>query len=310
MTTELLTPKQLLDAYTNGLPGHIDDLRATEEFLSGVPRPLFGDFSDDIKGSGKGKLALPFKNALKFDIGFGTDERQTTGDCVSQGTRWAVDMTRTTEITEKREPEGYITRGATEGIYGSRGFAGQGMTGSQAARFVSTQGGILLRKNYGGIDLSVYDSKKGSRWGTAGVPKELVEAAKQNPVETVSLIKTVEEARDALYNGYGIAVCSNYGFSSTRDKNGMSRRQGSWAHCMAWIACDDTHDIMNECLFLVQNSWGIWNSGPRRLDQPEGSFWINEETAAGMLRQNGAWVFSNVKGFPPRKVNWTLNEVY
>jgi len=641
MTTEYLTPQELLDAYSNGLPGHIEDLAGTEQFLSEAPRPLFGDFSDDIKGSGKGKLALPFKNALKFDIGFGTAERQTTGDCyqkgtivlseacnfiedvnigdkiyaldggittviskkeklsykpfvkiktkgslpltvtsehlvligrkasksrhtslitknlvktwvpaseikkgdylvtptrlskpdkpankftenvdfmwfmgyflgdgwcddktieityanhevnsfnkcksilesfgfnvqqekyqnknafrlrcwcpelaswlrlicydknkskifpswaignkdtinglvdtdgfrsetkevfdstskslaygvyysmleigynptinlfhrskngsyasdksayrvqciynkkknysfrvnqdlwiyvsdveitegphtvydigvshkehafiangvvahncVSHGTRWAVDLTRTTEIAEKHEPEGYIARGATEGIYGSRGYGGQGMSGNQAARFVSTQGGILLRRNYDGIDLSVYDSKKGTRWGTAGVPRALLEAGKLNVVETVSLIRTIEEARDALYNGYGIAVCSNYGFNSTRDKNGMARKQGSWNHCMAWIASDDTHDILNETLFLVQNSWGVWNGGPKRLGQPDGSFWIDEETAAGMLRQNGAWVFSNVKGFPPRKVTWTLDEVY
>ena len=29
-----------------------------------------------------------------------------------------------------------------------------------------------------------------------------------------------------------------------------------------------------------------------------------------MLRQNGAWVFSDVNGFPPRKVDWTIDEVF
>jgi hypothetical protein len=29
-----------------------------------------------------------------------------------------------------------------------------------------------------------------------------------------------------------------------------------------------------------------------------------------MLSGGGAWVFSSVDGFPARKVNWTLNEVF
>lgn len=307
--SEFKTPQELLDAYNNGLPGHVHDQDATDDLLSSLPMPLFGDFAGDIKESGKGKLSLPFKNALRFDVGFGSTERQTTGDCVSHGTRNAVDITRASDIVDRNEPEGYIVRGATEGIYGARGHGGQGMSGAVAARWVN-QNGILLRKSYGAIDLSVYDARKGMRWGTAGIPRELIEAARQNPVGTISLIKTLEEARDALANGYGIAICSNYGFSSTRDKNGMSRSQGRWNHCMCAGGCDDTRDIVNDMIFLIQNSWGKFNSGGKIHGQPDGSFWISSEDMAGMLRQNGAWVFSNVKGFPPRKVNWTLGEVF
>ena len=55
-----------------------------------------------------------------------------------------------------------------------------------------------------------------------------------------------------------------------------------------------------ELLFLVQNSWGLWNSGPKVHEQPEGSFWIREKDARGMLAQQGSWVFSDVDGFPAR----------
>ena len=71
---------------------------------------------------------------------------------------------------------------------------------------------------------------------------------------------------------------------------------------MAWVACDDTGERQKETLFLVQNSWGKWNSGPRVHDQPEGSFWIREKDARVMLGQNGSWVFSDVNGFPPRNL--------
>lgn len=79
---------------------------------------------------------------------------------------------------------------------------------------------------------------------------------------------------------------------------------------MAWVAMDDSHEIYKETLFLIQNSWGAFNSGPKRFDQPDGSFWIRESDARGMLNQNGAWAFSDVDGFPPRKVDWTIDEVF
>ena len=182
------------------------------------------------------------------------------------------------------------------------------MTCSGAARYVSDYGGILIRKKYGKTDLSTYNS-------TIGAKKQLpnsvfkTEAAKHR-VRTVSMISTVEEARDALANGYALSVCSNVGFSSKRDSKGIAKRSGSWNHAMAWIACDDSKSVYNETLFLIQNSWGVWNSGPKRLDQPDGSFWIREKDARSMLAQQGAWVFSDVEGFPARDIQWTLSEVF
>ena len=79
---------------------------------------------------------------------------------------------------------------------------------------------------------------------------------------------------------------------------------------MAWIAVDDSRDIYDETLFLVQNSWGRWNGGPKRFDQPDGSFWIRERDAGHMLSQNGSWVFSDVDGFPARDVNFTIDTVF
>jgi hypothetical protein len=302
------SPRDLLKAYREGFVGSYCDPKELDKLLGELPHPLFGVAAYDLSGSGKGKLALPFKSLLKFDPTFGPQERQVQGDCVSHATRNAVDVTRSSEIING-EREDFVTRGATEGIYGARGHSGEGMTCSTAARFVHETGGILLRQKYGEYDLSQY-SAIGGRWGRSGVPKELVDVAKKNQVLTISLINTIEQARDAIFNGYSISVCSNSGFSSRRDKYGIASRSGSWSHAMAWIAMDDTHEIYNETLFLVQNSWGLWNNGEKRLDQPDGSFWIRERDAAEMLASNGSWVFSNVNGFPPRKVQWTLKNIF
>jgi hypothetical protein len=302
------TPRDLLKAYKEGFIGSWCDPEDLDKLLGELPHPLFGAAAYGLSGSGKGKLALLYKNIIKFDPGFGPSERQVQGDCVSHATRNSVDVTRSCEIING-EKEDFVARGATEAIYGSRGHGGEGMTCAGAARFVNQSGGILLRKKYGDYDLSEY-SAVGGKWGRTGVPEELVKIASKNKVKTISLINTVEQARDAIANGYAISVCSNSGFSSKRDKYGIASRSGSWSHAMAWVAMDDTHEIYNETLFLVQNSWGIWNGGEKRLDQPDGSFWIRERDAAEMLSQNGSWVFSDVDGFPPRKVVWSLDKVF
>ena len=292
------SPKELLDAYRNGFTGSVCDPEETAELLGKLKTPLFGATAFRLYGSGEGKLSLPFKSLLKFDPAFGPSERQTTGDCVSHSTRNAVDITRAVEIDIRGESESFETRSATEAIYQSRGHRGQGMTCSGAAKYVHSKGGILLRKDYGEVDLSKYNSTLGARHQ---IPSKIYSTeAKKHQVKTISMITTIEEARDALSNGYAISVCSGYGFSSRRDANGIAKRGSGWNHAMAWIACDDTRKRFRETLFLVQNSWGKWNSGPKVHGQPDGSFWIREKDARGMLAQQGSWVFSDVNGFPAR----------
>lgn len=295
------SPKELYDNYRQGFSGCIWQQEVFDHLMENSKYALFGDASKKIKSSGKGKLSTPYKSVLKFDKN-PYNERQTTGDCVSHGTRNACDISRAVEIDVEGEKESWVARGATEPIYGSRGWSGQGMSCARAAEFVSQIGGILVRQDYKGVvDLSRYNGNLGAGWGGRGLPDSVMDLANDHQIKTVSLVKTVDEARDALANGYGLAVCSNYGFSSTRDKKGYAKTSGSWAHCMAWIACDDTG---GDTSFLVQNSWGKWNDGghPEWGPIPDGSFLIHSDVAAGMLAQNGAYAFSNFDGFPVQKL--------
>lgn len=298
---EFNSPRDILNSYRDGFQGSVCDPEETAELLGKLKTPLFGAAAYKLSGAGEGKLSLPFKSLLKFDSGFGPAERQTTGDCVSHSTRNAIDITRAVEIDIKGEAEEFRSRSATEAIYQSRGHKRQGMTCSGAAKYVNNKGGVLLRKNYGSVDLSKYNSSLGANHK---IPNSIyIQEAHKHPVQTISMVTTVQEARDALANGYGMSVCSNYGFSSRRDSKGIAKRSGNWAHAMAWIACDDTKTRHKELLFLVQNSWGKWNSGPKVHGQPDGSFWIRERDARGMLAENwGSWVFSNVDGFPSRSL--------
>ena len=302
------TPSKILNLYRRGFIGSVCDPEDVKRLMEELPMPVFGAAAHDLFGDGDGKLSLPFKSLLKFDPGFGPAEKQTTGDCVSHATRNAIDITRAVEIDVKGDRERFVSRSATEGIYQSRGHNGQGMSCSQAARYVHEKGGILLRKDYGEIDLSKYNSEIGAEHD---IPSSIyLDEARKHQVKTISSIRTVQEARDALANGYSLSVCSGHGFSSRRDKNGIAKKSSGWNHAMAWIACDDTHDIYKESLFLIQNSWGVWNTGPKRLGQPDGSFWIREKDARDMLSGGGAWVFSDVNGFPAKNIDWTIDEVF
>ena len=296
-----LSPQDLYNKYRKGFSGCLWEQHVYDHLMEVSKYPLFGDASKKIKSSGKGKLSIPYKSVLKFDKN-PYNERQTTGDCVSHGTRNACDVSRAVEIDVHNEKEAWVARGATEAIYGARGHGGQGMSCSRAAEFVSKNGGILLRQNYKGVaDFTKYNGNLGAGWGGRGLPDPVIDVANDHQIKTVSLVRTVEEARDALANGYGLAVCSNYGFSNKRDKKGIANVSGKWAHCMAWIACDDTG---SEPLFLVQNSWGKWNDGghPEWGNIPDGSFLIKAEVAAGMLAGNGSYAFSNFDGFPVQKL--------
>jgi hypothetical protein len=296
-----LTPDDLYRLYREGMPGTLWENHVFEELIESSKYAYFKDGAKKIKNSGKGKLSTPFRSALSFDKNCYI-ERQTTGDCVSHSTRNAVDVTRAVEMHVEGEPESWIARGATEAIYGCRGHGGQGMSCSRAATFVSQSGGVLVRKNYPGVaDFSKYNGSMGARWGSRGLPDKVTDEAEKHKIKTVSLVRTVEEARDALANGYGLSVCSGYGFSNKRDSKGFARKSGGWNHAMAWTACDDTG---NEPAFLVQNSWGKFNSGghPEWGPIPDGSFLIHADVAAGMLRGNGAYAFSSFNGFPPQEL--------
>lgn len=304
------TPEDILKEYNNGLQAATCDPLDMAKLMTELPHPRFGDVGNNLFETGKGLLSLPYKAIQKFFPNFGADERQDTGDCVAHSTRNAVDVTRCYEIVYKGERETFLSRGAVEPIYGCRGHGGQGMHCSQAARFVNLTGGFLARQKYGDFDLSNYNANIGISWGTKGIPKCIIEKCSEHKINLVTTVNSVEQARDLIANGYALSVCSNYGFSNIRDKNGISETDGSWAHAMAWIGCDDTRERSNEILFLVQNSWGIWNTGPRVHDQPEGSFWIRQSVAEGMIGARASFAYSDFNGFV-KKVDWNkIREVY
>lgn len=296
-----MTPKQLYDKYSNGFKGCLWEETIYEYLMEKSKHPLFGDASSRIKNSGKGKLSLPFLSYLTFDKK-AFSERQTDSDCVSHSVRNVCDVSRAVEIDIKKEKESWLARGATEIIYLSRGHSSAGMSCARAVDFVTRVGGILIRKNYPGVvDLTKYNSRIGSNRNGRGPSDEMLNVAQKHQMKTASLVKSVDEAIDAIANGYAVSICSSYGFSNRRDNNGFCKRKGSWMHALSLIGIDDYSKHKGA---VIANSWGSWCSGgnPEWGELPIGCFMISYDDLEGMIKHNGSYAVSNFDGFPPQKL--------
>lgn len=306
-----------------GDPQAVDQLRDTIRAAGGIPDGAVACSTYGLQETGAGKLSVPFTAILELYPDSLPGGAQGRGDCVSWSTRNAGLGTMCCEvlsgvpddITGKLEGAPEVSEAArlsgvlsTEAIYNWRRHGGDGWSCSAAANVVLKDSGLWLRKKYDeiGVDFTTYSSRNAGLYGSRTPPEEWRKIGQEHLIRTATEVNSFEELRDLLHNGYCISSCGGEGFSSKRDENGVSRRSGSWAHAMAYLAADDREEIKkiyNEPLVLVQNSWGEWNEGPRRilgttLDIPVGSFWARWSE----IRNRSMIAFSGVNGWPPKKL--------
>lgn len=321
-------PDRIPSMYAAGYAGAYPDPEAKEEFkqsikdAGGWPDGEAAAYQFGLAGSGAGKLSLPYLAAYKHWPSCWPCPGQTTGDCVSHaGKNSAIVLIGVEcelgkpdehtgqvegwpEVSAEGEAQGVV---ACENIYRARGHSGQGANCSTLQKYVTSKGGILLRKNYPelGIDLTRYNASIGIPGGQ-GVPEAWsVEGAKHR-IRTATDAPNHEVCRDFVANGYPIWVCSGLGWSSSRDENGYSKRQGGWAHSWIVMGYDDREETKSKYggpLFLYNHDWGRWNRGGRRIlgttiDIPEGSFWAD----AKLLDSCDCVAMSSMNGWPPQKL--------
>ena len=323
-----LLPRDVRQAYElHQYRGVIEDPEEAQRLDDCLSYKTWSDAADEFgtAGHGRGKRSRPWLCATKHEPEIFPGPAQTRGDCVSRATAAACAVTMFCEIEagqpdevsgliETYEPGAEPDQGvvASEVIYGHRGHRGEGANCDRLARFVSVDGGVMLRKkytfdDYGDLDLTRYDADIGFHMGPE-VPAEICERAGEHRIRDCTRVESLDQAVDALACGYGLSICSSYGFSNRRDKYGVSRRRGSWMHSMAVIGCNDDPDdpacqTHGRPLLLILNSWGrAWNAGDRYHDQPAGSFWITPRTARGMISSGSCFAFSCLDGFPLREL--------
>jgi hypothetical protein len=232
----------------------------------------------------------------------GRDQGQV-GSCVGFGFCRAAETLMCVEIASGDAEE--FRELSPEAIYGlSRVEVGgrqipateDGSTGAWAAEAL-TRWGVLARDRYDGLDLSRYDEATCRRLGAEGLPPALEAVAKQHPVRTASMVRTVADVRLALANGYPVVVCSNQGFDRQRDQDGVCQPTEVWDHCMAILGYDGDR-------YFLDNSWSdqyfVGPVGPG--DPPPSGFWTISRVIERMVGQRDSYALSAFQGFQARKV--------
>jgi hypothetical protein len=278
-------------------------------------------------GSGRGALSLVFPQILHYYPRALPGPAQQRGDCVSHGQKnanlgavaAAVFAGTPDEVTgsprgmPKISAEG-VRSGAfsTEAIYWYRGSGSDGWMCDAAARVSTTKAGSVVRRAYpdAGIDLTTYSGILAGTYGRRPPPDNIAAALDDHLIRTATRLEGWEQLADFMANGYPCNSCGGEGFSSVRDEFGASRRSGSWSHSMAYLGVDARPWVEQQyntpCLVLMQNSWGRFNSGPRRIyktqiDIPEGSFWAQW----GDISRRGMVAMSSAMAWPPQVLpNW------
>lgn len=290
--------------------GWVRDDEQVKAVVASLPIKSFGD-------TPAGQVAEPLPKAVylwdAYRKQFGRppppQDQGQVGSCVSFGTSRAVEMSLINEIVEgganfdfKPITEEIVYAGSRVTIGGGQ-LRGDGSVGAWAAEYV-TKYGTLPRGKYGSTDCTAYSESRCRQWGDAGVPSSLVPEVKKYPVGSTTQVKSWDDAKKALAQRYGIAVCSDQGFTMRRDSRGVCRPSGSWAHCMALLGYHTDTD--GKEYGYIQNSWTeAPYSGPLGWGNPGGGgFWADSATINRMIRQNDTWAFSAVKGFPAKRLDW------
>ncbi|MEX0598984.1 MAG: hypothetical protein WD512_21050, partial [Candidatus Paceibacterota bacterium] len=76
------------------------------------------------------------------------------------------------------------------------------------------------------------------------------------------------------------------GFPNSRDSGGVAYPDRIWYHSYAIIGYDDRKVDYTECVYLLANSWGKWNTGghPSWGPIPDGSFLVTESHLTCMIK--------------------------
>jgi len=235
-------------------------------------------------------------------------------NCVSHSFGLGVDVLTCVQMLQSLVPSVWVAPAATEIIYGgarvqiAKGkYYGEGCDGLDAAEFVKNYG-ILLRQAYvdGKFNYTRYSGQVANQLGRSGVPGPLLSLCRLHPVKTISLVRTWTECRDAVANGYPIALCSNVGFSLRRGRDSegfLAPGRAPWNHSMLLAGIDDNSKRPGG---LIINSWGDWIDGPKRLEQPIGSFWADASVIDRMVKQNDSVAISSYVGYPPQSIDYSI----
>lgn len=264
-------------------------------------------------GAGKSRYLWDYVRQV---LGSDFHELQTTGTCASKAIQRAIVILMCVRIALQNMGEKFPGTPASEPIFGGgRIEIGKGRLGTYNPRNGAHDGlvvgwgldwvmkyGIIIREVYKDLmgvtlDLTKPDDQLAEKWGTpgVGVPDFLEPIAKLMPVEDAAPIKSVEEGRDAIYNGEPLFGGSNMtpDPNRPRDSKGYIALPFGGGHATVFDGFND----QEEWVFYNNASWYPVD-GPNPDNFPVYGGKVSYKTFDRMLRQGEWYALSSIKGMP------------
>lgn len=288
--------------------GWRNDPEHVAKVVAGFKQPFFGDAAKTIIQASEDKDALLYKIYAKVTGHEWTPHNQgSVGSCVGHGASGATEILTACQIAGGEADDYHHVSAAA--IYALSRKVGNylvnndGSTGADAAKAMMEYGQLSCKE--AGDDNT--DTKVGpplcKKWGRIGLPAELMPLAAKHKVKTASKVRTPEEVRTAIVNGYPVTIASSVGFEGRggfkRDADGFCYSGGTWAHQMfvgAYRA--------DKKGFLVFQSWGRdMPPGPKSLGQPDGTFWITWADMQRITKSGECYALSGFDGYPKQSID-------
>ncbi len=270
--------------------------------------PRLASVAPQLYGSAGTDPTLLYR-AYKDAIGKDQPEypAQQLGDCVSFGHAHGNDLLQAIEISLGenalwQETDTEFIYGESRKVGGMLG-GGDGSYGAAAVKAMTTVG--MVSRAMLGTE-GAYAGARAKSWGRTGPPSDVETKAGPFKLGNAALVNTWADLIAAITNGYPVTICSNQGFTMSRDTQGFCRASGHWGHCM--LIGGIRFDREGACIL---QSWGSDTpSGPLALGQPTFSFWAERRVIESILRAGDSWALSKAPDFAPRPLpphwNWDV----
>lgn len=294
-----------MDAFTHPqLHGWTPHPAEAELFYGSLPARYFSDAAPHLMELWDGRTSIPlWRSEIKVLGHVLPAQKQDAGTCTSRGGTGCANRRQIVQIASGLRNDSYVPTSHAF-LYGAArkraNMLGRG-DGCYGAAILETLAGDGICSNADASD-SETDDTLAVQYGRSGPPSNLYQLAGQHKCE-VAQCRTFEEAASALFAGHLVLVCSNQGFTMTRDADGFCSPRGHWAHCMHFIGVFVT--AKGRRGLVCAQSWGEGvPDGPTVMDQPSYSFGVDEDVASSMLGANDSGVIATVKGWPVLTIPW------
>lgn len=230
-------------------------------------------------------------------------DQQTIGDCVSHGYARGTDYLYCIKQSAGLV-DGYVegqTSAMSEAIYGSsrKGHLGwqDGSNGIWAVNGLKRDGYVFRNGK-------PYSGQLAKQYGYSGLPSSLVDT--DRVLEDYALLETPTDMANALLAGSPCPICSNQGFTETRNADGICIASGTWNHCMLVIGL---YKVAGNWFFVILQSWGaISPKGPiPSVGFPTNAFGCSWNTMGNILKQKDSYALNGIRGWKPvENMSWVM----